>query len=120
MTKDEKNLFISNMVDIQAEAYYKALKRIEQEKLESNQRIDNKKKGKWYIEILLLLNILICPWKINKHFRINNQIYDNLLVVFVSGGLQLLGTVLWFIGLSSFMVMVDKIKNVQQVIICFL
>ena len=119
-TKEENNLSISNMVDIQAEAYYRALKRIEQEKLESNQKIDNKKKQKWYIDILLLLNILICPWKINKHFKINNRIYDNLLVVFVSGGLQLLGTLLWLIGFSSFMVLVDKIKNIQVVIIAFI
>lgn len=118
-TKDENNLIISNMVDIQAEAYYRALKRIEQEKLQSNQRINNKKKKKWYIDLLLLLNVLFFPWKINKHFKINNQIYDNILVGFVSSGLQLLGTIVWVIGLLSFMVMIDKIKNIQEVIITF-
>ena len=89
------------MIEIQAEAYYKALKRIEQEKSELEVSVRNKKVTKWYIDILLVLNIFFWPWRINKYFRINDQIYDNILVAFVSAILQGIGCTMWLLGMIT-------------------
>lgn len=86
------------MVQIQAEAYYKALKRIEQEKAVSNESVTKIKKDKWYIKMFFLLNILFCPWKISKRFTINKGIYDSILILFVSGVLEIVGTLMWLFG----------------------
>lgn len=87
------------MIEIQAEAYYRALKRIEQENSELEVPVNNKKLTRWYMKILLMLNVFFCPWRINKYFRINNRIYDNILVAFVSAVLQGFGGVLWLVGI---------------------
>ena len=62
----------------------------------SNKKIDQEK---WYIKFLFILNVLCFPWKINKRFTINNQIYDSILVLFVSLVLRLVGAMVWFIGI---------------------
>lgn len=41
------------MIEIQAEAYYRALKRIETEKTKTNEQKSEKKKYKWYENIFL-------------------------------------------------------------------
>lgn len=66
-------------------------------------KISNKKmdKEKWYIKLLFILNVLCFPWKINKRFAINNQIYDSILVLFVSLVLGLVGAIVWFIGICA-------------------
>lgn len=94
-----------HLIDIQAEAYYKAFKRIEQEKANSKEAMPEKipdKKGKWYNEILFLLNVLFWPWRINKRFRLNNRICDSILLLFVSGALQLVGFFVWVFGITTF------------------
>ena len=81
-TKDMKydNDYISReqIVEIYTEAYYRALKRIEKEKI-VNEIKEEKRMYKWYEKILLMLNVIICPWKLSKRFSINNQICDNVL-----------------------------------------
>lgn len=87
------------MIEIQAEAYYRALIRLEKEKekKEENKQV-NKKKDKGHITALFVLNVLGFPWKINKHFKMNNKVYDSVLVLFVSFILQIIGSVIWLVG----------------------
>ena len=70
-TKDMKydNDYISReqIVEIYTEAYYRALKRIEKEKI-VNEIKEEKRMYKWYEKILLMLNVIICPWKLSKRF----------------------------------------------------
>ena len=103
-TKDMKydNDYISReqIVEIYTEAYYRALKRIEKEKI-VNEIKEEKRMYKWYEKILLMLNVIICPWKLNKRFSISNQIYDNILVLFTSMVMSFIGGVMWFSGLGS-------------------
>ena len=89
------------MIEIQAEAFYRALKKIEQEKSESNESVRDKKNEKWYDCILFPLNVIFCPWKINKRFSINNRIYDSILVFCVSGALQVIGGIMWLFGIIA-------------------
>lgn len=93
------NVSEERMIEIYAEAYYRALNRMERdkEKIEEEKELP-KKKEKWYINILFMLNILIFPWKINKYFKINNRVYDSILVLFVTWALCITGSILWFIG----------------------
>mgnify|MGYP004635848963 FL=1 len=103
-TKDMKydNDYISReqIVEIYTEAYYRALKRIEKEKI-VNEIKEEKRMYKWYEKILLMLNVIICPWKLNKRFSISTQICDNILVLFTSMVMSFIGSVMWFSGLGS-------------------
>ena len=91
-----QNVSESKYVELHAEAYYRALKRIEMEKEESNVlKFQEKKKSNWYEEILFVFNVILFPWKINKHFKINNRVYDSILVVPVSLVLHGVGTITW-------------------------
>lgn len=81
--------FISEerMIEIQAEAYYRAIKRIKDG--EKNNNINSvgdtyKKKYKWYEKILFILNIFLFPWITNKRFVLSDKIYDSVLVLVVS------------------------------------
>lgn len=57
------------MIEIQSEAYYRALKRIEDEKNEADKEMAEKKKWKWYDKVLFLLNVIIFPWSFDScHF----------------------------------------------------
>lgn len=87
------------MIQIHAEAYYQALKRLEQEKSDSNESVSENKKEKWYTRMFFVLNVLFCPWKINKRFKINKGIYDSILILFVSGALVFTGTFMWLFGI---------------------
>lgn len=88
------------MIEIQTEAYYRAFKKIEREKTELKEPAEERK-NKWYINILFVLNILLFPWKIHKRFDVNNQIYDSVLVFFVSGVLYIIGTFMWVLGIYT-------------------
>jgi cation transport ATPase len=95
------NISQEKMIEIQAEAYYKALKRIEGEKANADKQRIEKKKDKWYENVLFVLNVLFCPWIINKKFNVSNQIYDSILVLVVSGVLCFTGGFMWFFGLCA-------------------
>lgn len=93
------NLSQKQMIEIQAEAYYKALKRIEDEKRKSDEQNQEKRQYKWYEEMLFFLNACLWPWKISKRFRVSNRIYDSIPVLFVSGILRVAGGCMWLVGL---------------------
>lgn len=99
---ESNNLSKEQMIEIQAEAYYRALKRIEDEKIKDDQQKPEKRKYKRYEEILFGLNIFLWPWKINKRFSVSNRIYDSIPVLFVSGVLRFFGGLMWLIGLVGF------------------
>ena len=92
------NLSQEQMIEIQAEAYYRAIKRIESEKEIENKHTEVRK-YKWNENILFVLNALLWPWKIHKNFQLKDNMYDNVLVVFISIIMQSLGAVLWFFGI---------------------
>lgn len=96
------NISQDRMIEIQAEAYYRALKKIEQEKSDENQSVIEK--DKWYKNILLILNVLIFPWKIYKGFSINKGMYDSVLVFVVSISLEIIGTLMWLFGFVSIII----------------
>ena len=91
------------LVNIQTEAYYRAMKRIEKEKekkiLEEKQKLDKIKKEKWYINLLFFMNTIFWPFKIHKRFKINEHVYDNLLLVAVSLMLEVAGGLCWLFGI---------------------
>lgn len=87
------------MIQIHAEAYYKALKRLEQEKDNSNESVTEKKKEKWHTRFFFVINVLFFPWIINKRFKINKGIYDSILILVVSTTLELVGTFMWIVGI---------------------
>ena len=113
--------FISEerMIEIQAEAYYRAIKRIKDG--EKNNNINSvggtyKKKYKWYEKILFILNIFLFPWITNKRFVLSDKIYDSVLVLVVSAIMQFLGTVAWLIGIGGivyFCIVLKAIKNMR-------
>lgn len=90
------------MVEIQEEAYYRALKRIEQEHILSkdiNGKME-KKKFKRRERVFLVLNALFCPWKINKRFFIDSQIYDSVLVMSTFMIMIVVGSLMWVLGIG--------------------
>lgn len=93
------NISQEKMIEIQSEAYYRALKRIEAEKSETDEQKLEEKKHKWYETVLFVLNVFFFPWKINKKFSISNQIYDSILVLFVSLALKAVGSIMWLFGM---------------------
>lgn len=98
---DSNHISQEKMIEIQAEAFYRALKRIETEKSKSDEQNPEKKKYKWYEKVLFILNILFWPWKINKKFNVSNRIYDSILVLFVSGVLRFIGGCMWLFGMAA-------------------
>lgn len=95
---ESSNLSQEKMIEIQAEAYYRVIKRIESEKEIENKHTEARK-YKWYENILFVINALLWPWKIHKNFQLKDNIYDNVLVVFISIIMQILGAVLWLFGI---------------------
>lgn len=119
-----KNIVYSKdeLMKIQEEAYYRAIKRIEQEKeeklIESNKQTVKKEKRKWQFNVLLFLNVLLCPWKINKKFNTNKSIHEYLLVAAVSGIMGFLGSLCWLFG-GIVVIVGIKYKNWIVTIILF-
>lgn len=95
------NVSQKKMIEIQAEAYYRAMKRIETEKAEPKECKHEKKKYKWYENVLFVLNVLFWPWKIHKKFSVSSRIYDSILVLFVSGTLKFAGGMMWLFGILA-------------------
>jgi len=96
---ESSNISQEQMIEIQAEAYYRALKRIEDEKSKEDEQKPERRKYKWYEEVLFCINVFFWPWKISKRFSVSNKIYDSIPVMFVSGVLRLVGGFLWLAGL---------------------
>lgn len=85
---ESNNISQEQMIEIQAEAYYRALKRIEDEKTKEDEQKPERRKYKWYEEVLFCINVFFWPWKINKRFSVSNKIYDSIPVMFVSVALR--------------------------------
>lgn len=112
---DNSNISEERMIEIQAEAYYRALKRIERDKekekeKEINENENNlpKKKKKWYIVLLNLLNIIFFPFILNKNIKDKNKgFYDATLVIFISLILHYIGIFVWLLGVGIIIVIVN-------------
>lgn len=87
-----------HMIEIYAEAYYRALSRLEKEKSGVEEKAA-KQNEKRYLNILFILNFMFFPWRINKRFKIKKGIYDSILVLVITGILQLIGGCLWIFSL---------------------
>lgn len=96
---ESNNISQEQMIEIQAEAYYRALKRIEDEKSKEDKQKPEIPKKKWHERILFFLNVCLWPWKINKRFNVSNRIYDSIPVMFVSFVLRLTGGIMWLVGM---------------------
>ena len=96
---ESNNISQEQMIEIQAEAYYRALKRIEDEKSKKDEQKPERRKYKWYKEVLFCINVFFWSWKISKRFSVSNKIYDSIPVMFVSGVLRFVGGFLWLAGL---------------------
>ena len=61
------------LIDIYAEAYYKALKRIENESRSENEPEHKVKDYKKYEWVQYFLNVLFFPWRIRKKFKLKDN-----------------------------------------------
>ena len=77
LTKEE-------LIDIYAKAYYKALKRIENESKSENEPKHKVKKYKKYEWVQYFLNVIFFPWRIRKKFKLKDNIYDDMLTLIIS------------------------------------
>lgn len=117
LAKDEihkDSLSKEELIEIYEEAYYKALKRISEEK-ESKKEIQ---KYKWYQEIWFVLNFIFFPWNINKRFKVKNNVYDNMIVLVISLILYFIGFVLWLAGIGALIYLGRDIYNMNSVAAC--
>lgn len=79
-----------------------------------NEIKEEKRMYKWYEKILLMLNVIICPWKLSKRFSINNQICDNVLVLVTSMILRFIGDIMWGTGLGGGAYIIYKIAVLKK------
>lgn len=123
----KKNLPIANnfsedeMIEIQAEAYYRAFKRIKKEEGEENKSNAeiNIEKYKWYENVLYFLNVFFLPWCISKKFCLNKRLYDGVLVFFVATIMLIIGTIVWGIGFIEIVYAIYQgfvLKNVKNML----
>lgn len=90
-------------ISMQAEAYYRAMKRIDNEstkKLSDNENVEKQTNDsaniKCLYKILYILNFLLWPFKIFGRVKLKEGVY-NLPIVFV------VSLIMWFIGLLSWL-----------------
>ena len=87
---------------MQSEAYYRAMKRIDNENTKKlsdceNVEIQNDSANmKCLYKILYILNFLLCPFKISGRVKLKEGVY-NLPIVFA------VSLIMWFIGLLSWL-----------------
>lgn len=104
-----EHLSKDDMIYIQEEAYYRALKRIETEK-DTKENECASERGRENIKLLLYL--LIFPRGIKKKLKSNQKIYDLLLVVLIAAILMLIGIVAWATGIGVFSyLLIDIIRH---------
>ncbi|MCM1119642.1 MAG: hypothetical protein NC543_09810 [bacterium] len=99
---ENKCVSVEQLTDIYAEAYYRALKRIELERNVLQERREPREKKPWYLRVLIWLNIIFFPFKLNKNIQFQKRLYDGLLIVVISTILEGVGGVLWICGAYSF------------------
>lgn len=97
INKEMESLSNEALINIHTEAYYRALKKVK----ENNIKELNEKEQMQYKPIqklLIMLNVIFCPWRLSKKFILNGQIYDGFLVVAVSGIMEVSGVFVWMLG----------------------
>ena len=109
--KYDTNTSISKeqMIEIQAEAYYRAIKRDEDEKNVSNTPKMKRNQYKWYEKIGFLLNFFFWPWHICKKYRVVDGIYDSVLVILISSIMSFIGICGWLLGVVIIVFSVYKL-----------
>ena len=110
-----------NYVDLQAEAYYRAMKRLEKEKEQKDKEVVSKVKTKWWKRVMVFLNVLIFPFHIFGKKRINKKIYDDILVLPVSALLIGGGAFFWLVGIAGIIAMITKkiVFNFNTIVFSF-
>ena len=114
--QQKKQDTIDNIEAIEIESLTQAIIRAhhiieENKKVEECQRKESEERNNkrpLYIIVLIILNVLFFPWKINKKLSINNQIYDSVLVIFVSSVLVTVGAMSWLMGI---LMIIDNIVD---------
>lgn len=84
------------LIEIQCEAYYQALRRMQEEK---EKVIEEKSSSfKWWENVLFFLNLMLFPWHINKKFKIKGKFADGILTMAVSFSLKVIGFLAWLVA----------------------
>lgn len=109
--KHDANTSLSKeqMIEIQAEAYYRAFKRIEDEKNAGNISKPDRKKYTWYEKLGFILNFFFWPWHICKKYRVVDGIYGSVLVIIISSVMNVVGACGWFVGVGIILFSVCKL-----------
>ena len=98
-------------IELQAEAFYRAIKRVEKENLQKEKNITEKVKRKPWENICLFIVSLIIPWfDIGKN-KFSNNIYDGMLVLPISALLYGGGTLFWLVGVLAFIISIIDHKT---------
>lgn len=108
------NISKEEMIEIQAEAYYRALKKIEQDRFKAEEQANKeqeKHKIKWHINILWFLNVFLFPWKLHKRFIMKSQMYSGALVLLISFAIKFIGTLMWIFGFYYIISNIAMVKN---------
>lgn len=110
MAKSRKMLD-KRMIRIQSQAYYEAMKKYNAEN-ETEDVVKENNRESLGERILFGLNLFFWPWKINKKFRINKKIYDDILVLIITAIFTTSGGLLWGAGILT--TLVSLVKLIQN------
>lgn len=113
MLHHNESMSKEQIIEIYEEAYYRALKRIEEEN--ESHKITEERKYKWYEKVLLAMNFLFWPWNIDKKYNVNSQMYDGVLVIVTSMVLLAIGGIMWIIGLGGSFWAIYKIITLKMI-----
>ena len=114
MLHHNESMSKEQIIEIYEEAYYRALKRIDEEN-ESHKITEERRKYKWYEKVLLVMNFLFWPWNIDKKYNVNSQMYDSVLVIVTSMMLLAIGGIMWIIGLGGSFWAIYKIITLKMI-----
>lgn len=104
-TRKESNRSYSKeeLIEIQTEAYYRAIRRIEDEKKDKEQeQKEQNTKPRLILAIALLLNVVLFPFKISKKIPLKNNFADSVLAIVISGIFEIIGFILWLFPIAFF------------------
>ena len=111
MLHHNESMSKEQIIEIYEEAYYRALKRIDEEN-ESHKITEERRKYKWYEKVLLVMNFLFWPWNIDKKYNVNSQMYDSVLVIItlkmIKEVVDTIGIIVIFLTLGSSFVLAGK------------
>ena len=105
------------LIDIYADAYYKALKRIENESKSENEPEHKVKKYEW---VQYFLNVLFFPWKIHEKFKLKDNIYDDMLTLIISLIMYFIGGFLQLVSLGGVIGIINNIGKLQVTVLLWI